>query len=113
MITKFKIFEDNTQMKVGDYVLIHTTSTIPGVKEFINNNIGVLEKIEEDKNDMWGHVRRGNITIRYDDVPDEIIGWFTINGDAFYRQFDKDQVVTFGKTPEEVEIKISSDKYNL
>jgi hydrogenase maturation factor len=27
MITKFKIFENNSKLEVGDYVLIHTEAT--------------------------------------------------------------------------------------
>lgn len=116
MITKFKIFENNSKLEVGDYVLMSTNAPNEIIKEYINNTIGQIEKVFPDKRDIWNNVSVGNIVVKYKNVPNGYEEWFKreySKKGTFLRQFHPNKVVAFGKTPEEVELKLNTDKYNL
>ena len=114
MITQFKIFENipnNTQPKVGDYVLLKTNSQTYKdseiVNNFINNTIGKIIILSGDL-----------ITVKFDNVPLKIEDYFSKEygryGDITYsRVFLDNRIVAFGSTIEEVELKVRTEKYNI
>lgn len=116
-----KTFEKlQEQPEVGDYVLINTVSTIKGVSEYINNTFGQIIDIQPDKIDIWDFKSVGDIVVKYTDVPSEIKSWFNKNKNItrnyareFDRRFSPEQVVAFAKTKEELELKLTANKYNL
>jgi hypothetical protein len=106
-----KTYEDlKFEIQVGDYVQIKTHSSILNVKEFINNNIGIVSNINHTNDD---------IVVGYYDIPKVIEKFFNKtyykNNSIFpfTRSFDLNRVVEFGKTKEELEMKILAKKYNL
>jgi len=116
-----KKFEDLQEVpKVGDYVLIITDSSNEHFKEFINNTIGVLEHIIKHKPDIWGNESEDSVSIKYENVPPMIKDMFYLSpfitkdyGRQGFREFDIKKIVAFAKTKEELEIKLSANKYNL
>lgn len=122
---KIKRFNENLQdiPVVGDYVLakidVSNSSLVykDELMKFVNNTIGQISKIR---------INMGDIVVVYDNVPNKIKSWFNFTGydndndsngnkyNVLYsRSFDFDRIVMFGKTIEEVELKMISNKYNL
>ena len=121
---KIKRFNENSQEtpEVGDYVLVKidvsnsSLSYKNELMDYINNTIGQICKIRN---------QLGDIVIVYDNIPNEIKSWFKYSYEYNYnsenfvgygsytRAIDKNKIVAFGKTIEEVELKISAKKYNL
>jgi len=104
-IKKFETI-DYYDIDEGDYVLIKTESSLSNVREFINNNIGRVAYMNYNYN---------VITVGYNDVPKNVEGFFSkIYPEYPYtRQFQFNRVKEFGKTIEELELKMQANKYNL
>ena len=109
-----KYFENRKLIKVGDYVLIKTRKSynildkIIKSKEFVDSNIGVCLGISGRADPQ--------IRVKYDNIPFYIQSYFNMfdeENDIGSRTFDIDQVVVYGKTIEELELKIQMIKYNL
>jgi len=95
----------------GDYALFHYdklaeyayhVKLTPELKAFINDNIGIINVIS-DKHYDW-------IDVIYENIPDDIKYKFSSNGSIMLQ---KDAIVDFAKTKEELKIKLVSKKYNL
>lgn len=89
----------SNEPKVGDYVVISADSMNKEYNDFINNTIGKMYK--KSKNFIY---------IRYDYIPYGIRQWFT-RGETTSAELE--DIVYFGKTKEDVEIKMNSNKYNI
>jgi len=108
-----KKFENN-EPKIGDYVLVKLYSSnaaaidIEQAKEYANTHVGKL--IGRSK--MFDNDAR----VEYKDVPEHIRSYFGTDEtkeNSYYRTVGINQIVYFGSTPEEVELKMSANKYNL
>ena len=117
MITHFKLFEsENKFPEFLDYVSCDISDYTANryLIEFISSNIGQISKIQEsktyNKNQMLYYVR-------YQNIPENIYTYFDKKGRTFdtegNRLFILSNIKEFGKTKEEVEMKISAKKYNL
>jgi len=109
-IKLYESSENKTQPQISDYIQInyphlgqHETQHEKGVN-FINNNIGKVVNIIMMGNEIHG------ITIKYDNIPPELENFFPSNHTKSYQI---KYVIGFGKTPEEVKLQISANKYNL
>ena len=71
-LKKFESVQD--EIEIGDYVLIRTHSSLPNVKEFINNTIGVVSNIIYNYDD---------IIVGYFDVPKNIEKFFNKSNSKF------------------------------
>jgi hypothetical protein len=112
MITKFKLFEDiENEMKIGDFVLINiNTSYNREYREFINNNLGKVVQIDPVE-DVFGKVYDYEVVVKYNKIPFELKKSFNSYNNK--KRFLISKVVSFGKTPKDVEIRLNSNKYNL
>ena len=110
-IKKFENIE-NTTPEVGDCVLINIdTIIIKGkIRDFVNNTIGEIIDIRLKIEDEFDNESLGDLRVKYSNVPKDIQSWF-FNGNI--RTFNINQMIEFGKTKEELELKIMSKKYNL
>jgi len=115
-----KRFENLEEPEIGDYVLLQVNRNFSNdYKNFINNNIGEIVSI--DKNT---YTKARHFEIRYYiDTFEEFSKMkdsfryisFDVENEEYYfsNLFNPDYVVEFGKTKEEVELKIATKKYNL
>lgn len=105
--------------KIGDYVAINPSKNLPVnniyiniIKDFLKNNIGQIINIKKEKV-MFppGKLNKINymLAVKYENVPEDVSGFFKNN----IKVFNLSSVAAFGKTKEEVEIKLSANKYNL
>lgn len=123
-----KKFESVSEIKVGEYVLIKMKDAAKYefggwgeiITNFINNTIGQIEGIQSDWVNPNDAIIKGNIIVKYTNIPKGTEDWFrksikmTNDGDKIYlRNFSPDQVVAFGETQEEVEMKVTANKYNV
>ena len=116
-----KKFENINELpNIGDYILIHSTAADVNVRNFVNNTIGVVVGINYSKPGKWGHTSEEQIVVKYENAPAEIQSYFrkpskiTSNyKNEFLRNYYPEQIVEYGKTKEEVELKIASNKYGL
>ena len=124
-----KTFEDLKEtLQIGDYVLINIdikNSLLDNryeIMNFINNTIGRIGGIREDRVDYWDHKIEGDIKVMYENVPKNVKKWMSFTGynnenpeynGLYYRSFDKDKVVAFAKTSEELEPRIIAKKFNI
>ena len=114
-----KLFEQqDSEPKVGDYVLIHTNMSKSEyrwilISNFINNTIGQIVSIIPDTTSSYGGIIVGHIEVKYTNIPKGTETWFISLNNTYTRCFNKGQIVAFGKTPEEVEIKLNAKKYNV
>lgn len=116
-----KTFEDlQNKPEVGDYVIINVSpSADNNVREYIDNTIGVIHTIQDDRVDMWNNVITGNIIVKYINVPNEIRSWFHYEGTRkkygrkYFRSFDTQQIYAFSKSKEELELMLQTKNYNL
>jgi len=99
-----KKFNENLDYNVGDYVLVTPESVANMSKEyadFVSNNYGKIVKIPSN---------RINLTaIKYDNIPQNMMKYFKNNTSMFFNP----EIVDYAKTKEELELKLSSRKYNL
>ena len=89
----------NNEPEVGDYVLMKSTNPNKELASLINNTIGKLTQI-----------RASSVIIRYN-FSDFICKKFEIS--SVTREFNKDQIVIFGKTEEEIKRKKKYKNFNL
>jgi hypothetical protein len=123
--------EKNNKPKVGDYVIcdegIHIDIHLDNLyDEFIKNNIGkcvniVLNDIDlggnSDDNDEYLYI------INYDNIPKEIERYFCFDKHTGYADEDckftgfrsmlSNEIIYFSNNKDEMEVKISANKYNL
>lgn len=98
-------------IKVGDYVLIkiniskYTQKQID-TEKFINSTIGKIYDIDNR------HVNT-DIYVLYEDVPESIKSYFNTKNDLYTRSFDIRRIVEYGKTIEELKLKIQTKKFNI
>lgn len=118
MITNFKIFENTKELpKIGDYILARTNSELPGVKEFINNTIGVV--VDITYNDLI-YPEKPEMIVHYKNVPKgNVRSWFglkypnSIHIGNNCTSFLPDDIVVFASTKEELELKLDVKNFNL
>jgi hypothetical protein len=98
-----KIFEEyNNKPEVGDYVLInYKIKYDKDFESFINNNIGKLFEVDFKFNE---------IEVEYENVPENIKKIWFYNNTVVFNISD---IVEYGKTIEELELKLAINKYNL
>ena len=113
-----KTFENSilyNSIKVGDYVMIYLDISkhhnVPYITkraiDYMNSHFCVVTEIYNNHDDM--------IKVEFENVPTDIQSYFgkTDNENIFYRTCLIYNVVEVGKTPEELEINMASNKYNL
>ena len=92
--------------KVGDYVICEEGN--PELKEFIENNIGQICRIYTEKyNPIYP-----KYYIKYDNIPDDLKGFSILNG-IKVRIIFSHNILFYSNSIEELELKISANKYNL
>lgn len=107
-----KHFEDiNTKPEVGDYVFCQTS--LPEAKEFFDNHIGKISYIDDyydDENDSLEkyHINFGVL------LPRLVKNVFaTVDLAPNLVTLASFEIIHFAKTKEEIETKISANKYNI
>jgi len=109
-IKTFELFYDiNNYPKVGDYVLINVDFDNRKLTNFINSTIGKVSTIELYSDMEIKYPEHDEIEVEYEYIPSHIRIWFFNKK----RKFKIRRIVEFGKTPEELELKIASKNYNL
>lgn len=105
-----KFYEDLTDdMKVGDYALmkiVDRNSFIPSDNVFykyINTTIGKICNIR----------KYNGINILYENVPDDIKGYFGNSDGLYERNFKFSEIVEYGRTIEELKMKLETNKFNI
>lgn len=107
-IKKFESLKD--ELHIGDYILMNITSSDIYFQHFINNNLGKLVRIDPIC-DVFGTEYDKEVIVRYKKIPQRLRIYFYNEGNT--KRFLISDVVSFGKTPEDVELRIASNKYNL
>jgi len=96
-------------IKIGDYALMKVVirrSFIPSDQVFykyINTTIGKICKIR----------KYNGINVLYENVPDEIKGYFGGSDGLYERNFSFDELFEYGNTIEELKIKLETKKFNI
>ena len=103
-----KLYEEIDTQKEGDYVLMKSKSTHV-VANIINNTIGKIIKIEDRQYVDHRGVNQISIRVKYD-LPQSILKKLEIDN---IRDFTQKQIVEFGSTIEELELKLAAKKYNI
>jgi len=98
-----KKYESLEEPEVGDYVLMKSEAN-KKVANLINQTIGRINKLIQPYFDS-----RVGIEVKYD-FPRSVLKNLRIDNT---RVFDRDQIVAFGKTKKELELKKQANKYNL
>ena len=85
--------------KVGDYVIMRSDANVPEIKTYINTHTGKVTKTYPY-----------SLEVTYDNPP-IVIG---VSAETFKnREFSKDQIVDFSKNIDDLETKLSANKYNI
>ena len=104
-----KKFKNIDSPEVGDYVIFNTNyvndETYIKLGKFLNDNLGIIDKKYKPN---YGEKYR--IEVKYDNIPEDLKNSFRRNGTIDFRE---DMIYEFGKTPEEVYMKVNAKKYNL
>jgi hypothetical protein len=111
-----KRFEDiNDYPEYGDYIQIKINSMNDDWREYVNNTIGEVYGIIgknadgfDDDHDM--------VAVKYDNPPEYVKRWMTFNfygNDEYTRDFSVERIVAYGKTLEELNMKLRANKFNL
>jgi len=99
-----KKFEQNIDLpERGDYVLMNSYG-ISEVEYFVTHNYGVYLNAYIDK-----LTKDPKIRVRYENIPGNIALFF--HDDTI--TFDMELLVAYGKTIEELEMKLKANKFNL
>ena len=93
----------NNEPEVGYYVLMSSQST-PELKKIIENTIGKITKIDYNSSRS-----RDDIWVEYNFSPDILLNYNMDNK----RLFSRFQIVSFGKTEQEVRRKKEYKKFSL
>jgi len=98
-----KKFEKNSP-ELLDYVIINTSTKNNILKDFINNHIGRVI-----------YVGVINMRVAYDNIPNNLINYFYVDTEESFRFSIEmiSDVVEFSYNREELELKLSANKYNL
>jgi hypothetical protein len=97
-----KLFDNkNPNLKIGNYVLVNVN--YPDLIYFINNNIGQIVEISGTHNDDL------SLRIKYNNIPNDIKIFFRYDT----RWFEPSEIIYIGKTIEDVELQIDTNKYNI
>lgn len=119
---KIKRFNENSQdiPEVGDYVIMNVAISNgqdkrEEIKNYVNNTVGKIINIRTSENGKNVFHPYRDIVVVYEKVPSEIKNWFSYDriGKYYYRTLSEKMLIAFGKTIEEVELKMRSNKYNL
>jgi len=98
-----KTFEKHINLpEDGDYILMNTYGTYD-VKNFITSSIGRVVSVYPD--DVVDY----KIRVKYENIPDNIELFFKDGT----RIFDIELLIAYGKTEEELKIKIEANKFNI
>jgi hypothetical protein len=100
-----KTFENINGPQIGDYVLISMKGSYNNdnsIDFFINNNIGQIIKFDENMR-----------LVKYSNVPGNIKMKNKFNKDGSIWIGNAFKTVAFGKTKEELELKMDMKKYNI
>jgi len=113
-----KSFENNKPVyKVGDYVLIRyggnnviNLTSLIDLSKFINNNFGIIVDIKE----VLTNGRLYDINVGYYTAPpDGARNFFILQNDLYVKTFHGNNIVEYAESPEELELKLQANKYNL
>jgi len=125
MIINFRLFEaKNILPDYNDYIIIsseyldedHTTVYNQDVKNFIDNNVGILTNKIESSGNVW------TFFIKYENVPKDILNLFLkskynrrddIARASFTVYFNDPVNLVFDKNKEHLELKLVTTKFNL
>ena len=108
MITEFKIFENSTEPRVGNYVVCYDGDN--EIKEFLNNNVG---KIVKKSKKGYGHKNHlGKYLVKFENIPTEFEDAFNFDGFGT-RPMRRYEIVYFSNKEKNCEIFINSKKYNI
>lgn len=92
------------ELKEGYYVKANYGGAMDKeVLDFLDKNFGVVTRIEKNKDRFFA---------RYENVPENIRGYFLESG-YMILEFDISGLIEYAPTKEELEIKLSSNKYNI
>lgn len=114
-IKSYENIEDKPQ--IGDYVICHETidfsdiqSIIHDVINIVNNNIG-----QYVYNDEYDSKSKYNYLIKFNDVniPENLKLEFLANDIEKCRRMSREEIIYWSKTKEELEIKLTQNKFNL
>lgn len=102
-----KRFEwERHDLEIGDYVICEEEGL--HISNFIKSHIGKLIHIELNNiNDITYYF------IQYENIPDVLKPHFTYNNYTDVRPMLNIEIKEYGKTPEEVKLKMDANKYNL
>ena len=99
MITKFKIYENESEPQIGDFVVIESTYSQKNLQKFMDTNpIGQIVKIVKNERLYYVH---------FDDIP-KYIEHSILPEEPFRRK----NILFYG-TKEDCELFLQSNKYNL
>jgi len=96
-----KHFKNTNKPQAGDYVICIENGGIQAVKNFVDNNIGIIVKVKNRPNFPY--------RVKYENIPIEIEEWFTDES----REMSEKEIIHFSKNKEDLEIYIQANKYNL
>jgi hypothetical protein len=104
-----KRFESVVFPEVGDYVIFNTNYTndehFIRLSNFLNNNLGIIDKIYIPNYD-----EKYCADVKYDNIPEDLKISFRKDGTIDTRL---NKIYAYGKTPEDVKMKVKAKKYNL
>ena len=119
-LEKFEVLEE---IQKDDYVIVKVNpmTLYPNLDEYLNNTIGKVVYVVSDQNySLGGRVKKiKEYIVMYLDVPQEFENWFTRkewnknSPKGYYRTFPDYRIEFSGKTIEDVEMKLSTQKYNI
>ena len=92
--------------EIGDYVISEENGVETGVAKFISANIGQIINIKTANDITYYYVK-------YENIPNVLYYNFSYDGHNDVRPMLEFEIKEWGKTKEEVEQKISANKYNL
>jgi len=100
-----KTYEQNSNKpKIGDYVLMKTDSKNIDYRNFLKSNAGKIEYI------------MGNVVyVLYKNIPIKLLKFFNFNtfSQEYYHTFNENKILVFSDNPDDLELKLSANKYNL
>ena len=100
MITKFKLFEEAWNDKIGYYVILtYSTSSNPSYSNFFKNNIGQITKMYYPG--AW-------FDVKFDNIPTEIEKFIEKR-----MNFNTADIKYISKDKQELEAILIANKYNI
>jgi len=107
MITQFKLFENNSEPEVGDYVYgeYDDQGFDEDFENFIKSNFGQIIEIKRKLDTIY--------SVKYENVPDNIQNMFFKLYDDYYTGFEKNDIKFFSPNKEDIEAYLQVMKYNL